>query len=263
MNLNLALKKNVLETHAKKPLPLDMTARPSYPAVTFSPGCRSSPSTENKGPLPFLGIPLSQTWQTLGPVFQGILRLLDNPSFSRRVPPKYQSCLRPTVGPSLTPGHKCRRTGCQTASEEGVPRSDPNPSSSHSAGRAEGTQAAPGHGPLRLRPLRGRRSAPTVTPSPESRLERQYFSRFPATSCKFGRRSCLQPPPRSGPRLGRSAASWSAGPHCSVLARAPRRGSRVRPSVARLPMPTAMPRPHGPARPPRPGPAVTAACPKG
>lgn len=203
---------------------------------------RSSPSTENKGPVPFLGIPPSETWQILGPAFPlGDCPLLPAPTIPRSLgwwPPSTTLAFVPP-GPQLDSGSKCRRLDCQVAAGEGAPRSGPTPGS-----------------PRTLRDARRRRRPRKATGCwgsglcaggarrPEKQRECRYFSSYPAASRK--------PWPRSCPAALASAASrppgalrpvdppvWAARPPPRIPGRA---------AAACRPVPTAMPRPARPDR---------------
>lgn len=151
-------------------------------------------------------------------------------------------------GPQLDSGSKVSAAGLSDRSCGSGDRGKADPRvSSHSAGRSEETQAAPGHGLLRRRPLGGRVSIP-----PRNHASAGTAAGSPQPPASPGPEAAPQPPLRLGPRPGRTAAVRSAGPDCLVFARAPRRRSRVRPPAACLPMPTAMPHPA------RPGPATAA-----
>lgn len=192
---------------------------------------RSSPSTENKGPVPFLGIPPSETWQIVGPAFPlGDCPLLPAPTIPRSLgwwPPSTTLAFVPP-GPQLDSGSKVPAAGLSGRGWGGGAEVRPDPwVSSHSAGCAEETQAAQGHGLLRLGPLRGRGSAtretarvPVLQQLPRS-LPQALASELPR-SPSLG---CVSAP-------GRAAAGRSAGLGCSASTADPGSGRRRLPAGA-------------------------------
>lgn len=208
--------------------------------------------------MPFLGIPPSQTWQILGPGFPlGDCPLLPAPaipsSLCRCPPPSTNLAFVPRGrggGAQLDSGSKVPAAGLSGPAEWGDAEVRPDPRlSSHSAGRAERTQAAAGHWLPRRGPLSGRDSAP------EKPRERRCSGQSPSAWCKCRPRSGSAALAAAGSRHPARRGRSLRGPDCWVPARAPRRGSRVRPPAACPPVPTAVPRPArpGPVVAPRPG----------
>lgn len=197
---------------------------------------RSSPSTENKEPEPSPGIPPSQIWQILGPGFPlGVCPLLPAPAIPSslcRCPSKHQSRLRRTAGAQPDCRSKVPASGLSGPAEWGDAEVRPDPRvSSHSAGRAERTQAAPGHGlprrgPLRegTRPPRSRAiaDAPASPPLPAASPGTLHVaagrSAGPTAGCPRG------PAPRIP---GQAARRLPARAHGSAPPRAARPGRRA------------------------------------
>lgn len=175
----------------------------------------------------------------------------DSPQFPPPVPPKHQSRLRPTRGPSGTPGPKCRRLGCQ-ARLCGGRRGQARPSgllalcgtSAGDAGRARPRAAsAPASARKGLGPGEAARAP---VPQPVA----------PQPAASAGPAAAPQPQSPLGPGTLRAATGLSAGPtaRCPGGPRAADPGTG-RPPAACLPVPTAVPRPArpDPAAAPRQG----------
>lgn len=195
---------------------------------------RSSLSTENKGPVPFLGIPLFQTWQILGPAFPlGDCPLLPAPTIPSSFfwcPPSTNLAFVSQGTPACLQVESARRWGRQAAAELGAPRSGPIPGSPTRRDERR-----------RRRPLKatGWGGAGGARPPGET-------ARGPG----------LQPLPRSLPQAPAPHPPQPVGPPArTARSRGGGLMSRLPGQAARRPVATAVPRPARPgaAAAPRPG----------
>lgn len=205
---------------------------------------RFSPSPKDTGPVPFSGIPPSPTWQISGPAFPlGIVFSQHPQPRCLGCPPSTNFAFFPQGDPSLTPGQQCWRLGCPAAAEDGAPGSGPTPWSPRTLRSSRRPRKATGGCGAGL-------CAGGVRPPGKPRKCR-YFSRVPSAFRKCRPRSYPAALAAAGSRRRFAAAHRSAGWGCTVAARAPRLGSRVRPPVC--PCPRQCPRAQpGPAAAPRP-----------
>lgn len=233
--------------------------------MTFSHECQVITQHRKPGPSAFLGHPSFSNLANLGgPAFPlGDCQLLPAPTIPRSLGwcPSSTALAFVPLGPQLDSGSKVPAAGLSGRGWEGAPRSGPTP----------GSPRTPRHARSRRRPRKatgysgaglwavGVAGWGTRPPHPEKPRECGYSSRFPAAPRESRPQSCpavlarLRPDPEGARRPVDPLAR---------VARPPRGPHGADPGSGRRRLPAGA---HGnaPPRAARPGPALTAGCPKG